>query len=147
MQMGQAQAAVGFEAGSANSPFGDYELNTAENEVVSATSKRAKLWGVIAIVIGVLHLMLGLGAIVKPGLAVYFVDGVIEIIVGSMFLGAASSFAAVVSTQGRDMPNMMKALLRLNTIFMIQIVVTGIGFMLGVLLVVVGVLLAASGAH
>ena len=58
-----------------------------------------------------------------------------------MFLGVGSSLNSVVNSQGNDVEHMMGALNKMSTAFMIQIITTIIGVILGAIFMVLGIVL------
>lgn len=127
--------------------YGNYEFNEAENAVIDKAAARAKLWGIISTVIGVLQVLSSCGAVANAGLATNFPSGVIAIIVGVTFLGVGNSLKAVVQTQGNDLMHMMQALDKMSSAFMVQIVCAIIGFVLtAIAFVIVAFVLVAAAA-
>ena len=142
------QAPYGMPAGMGPMPvqYGSYEFNDYENAVIDKAASRARTWGIISIVIGALQLMGALGAILSPGLVVYVPMGIVQIVVGTSFLGAGNALKAVVNTQGNDIPYVMQALEKLGSAFFVQIIVTVIGFVAVALIMVLAVFLIAGAA-
>ncbi len=129
--------------------FGNYEFNDQENAIIAKAAGRARLWGIISIIIGALYTISGFFFFLSPGLLTNFASGIKDIIVGIVFLGVAGSLTSVVQTQGNDVQHMMQALDKLSTSLMVQIIVTIVGVILGALLMgivaLVFVAAAASG--
>lgn len=126
--------------------YGQYEFNDYENSIVAKTAGRARLWGIISIVIGALYTLSGFLFFLSPGLITNFVTGIIGIVIGVVFLGVGSSLNSVVSSQGNDVEHMMNALNKMSTAFMIQIITTIVGVILGGIFMVLGILLVAAAA-
>lgn len=126
--------------------FGSYEFNDNENQIIGATAGRAKTWGVISIIIGALNTLMGFLFFLSPALLANLVSGIISIIVGIVFLGVGGSLNSVVQTQGNDIEHMMRALQKLSSAFMIQIVTTIIGAVLGAIVIVLAVFYFAAMA-
>lgn len=126
--------------------YGHYEFNALENSIIDKTARRAKLWGTISLVFGILQVLSSCAAVVNPGLASQFPTGVIAIVVGIVFMGVGTSLKNVVQTQGNDVGHMMRALEKLGNAFMIQIVCTIVGVVLIALFLAVLLFLAASVA-
>ena len=141
---GAPQGAPGMMSGS----FGNYEFNETENQIVDKTASRAKLWGVISIVVGSLNCVSSCGGFAKADLFLNLPSGIVGIIVGVAFLGVGNSLKQVVQTQGNDLMHMMQALQKMSSAFMVQIVCTIAGWVLGALvlagLVFLAVAIAAS---
>lgn len=126
--------------------YGNYEFNDRENAVIAKAAGRAKLWGIISIVVGVLYTLSGFFFFLSPGLLTNFASGIKDIIVGIVFIGVAGSLTSVVQTQGNDVQHMMQALDKLATSLMVQIIVTIVGVILGGILMVVGMLVLVAAA-
>ncbi|AKU96875.1 hypothetical protein AKJ09_03539 [Labilithrix luteola] len=126
--------------------FGHYEFNTLENSIIDKTARRAKLWGTISLVVGVLQVMSSCGALANPSFAAQFPSGVIAIVVGIVFMGVGTSLKNVVQTQGNDIPYMMQALEKLGNALLVQIVCTIVGVVLIALFVAVLVVFFAASA-
>ncbi len=114
--------------------YGTYEFNETENAVIDKTAGRAKLWGIISTVVGVLQICFSCGAVSRPDMATYLPTGIIAIVVGLTFLGVGNSLKSVVQTQGNDMAHMMQAMDKISTAFLIQIICTIIGAVLAVVI-------------
>ena len=129
--------------------YGTYEFNPYENSILTRTGSRAKLWGTISTVVGVLQIFGSCGMVSTPLLAAYLPAGIVAIVVGLTFIGAGSSLKAVVTTQGNDLMHLMQAMHKMSTAFIIQIVCVVIGFALAVIGIVLAMFVfavrAASG--
>ena len=127
--------------------YGNYEFNDTENAIIDKTASRAKLWGIISTTIGALQVVASCGAVASPGLATYFITGVIAIIVGVTFMGVGNSLKSVVNTQGSDLVHMMQALDKMSGAFLVQIVCAVIGFVLAaVAFVIIAFVIVAAAA-
>ncbi len=126
--------------------FGTYEFNDYENQIIGRTAGRARTWGIISIVIGALNTLIGFLFFLSPGLLVNLVSGIISIIIGAVFLGVGGSLSNVVNTQGNDIEHMMQAMQKLSSAFMIQIVTTIIGAVLGLIAIVLVIFVFAAMA-
>lgn len=126
--------------------YGNYEFNDMENAVIAKAAGRARMWGIISIVIGALYTLSGFFFFLSPTLLTNFASGIKDIIVGIVFLGVAGSLTSVVQTQGNDVQHMMQALDKLSTSLMVQIIVTIVGVILGALLMVLGMLFFVAAA-
>ena len=128
--------------------YGTYEFNDMENAIIEKTASRAKLWGIISIVIGALECMSSCGAFASAEYAKNLPVGIVGIVVGISFLGVGNSLKQVVQTQGNDSMHMMQALQKMSGAFMIQIICAIVGFALyiiaAVLITVFVVAVAAS---
>ena len=117
-------------------PMQGYEFTDQENIVIGATANRAKWWGWISLVCGVL---LTLGALfsftqsIGAGLEA-LLQGIPSVIVGAFFIKTAKSLQLVVDTQGDDVAHMMTAVQSLGAAFLVQLIVVGVAFVLGMIL-------------
>ena len=131
--------------------YGTYEFNDYENSVIAKTAGRAKLWGIISIVVGVVQILSSCGMFAKADLAANLPVGIVGIVVGVTFLGAANALNQVVTTQGNDMMYMMQALEKLSSAFIIQIICLVIGVILAAIILAIAlfvlVAVAASQSH
>lgn len=111
---------------------GSYEFNETENAIIDKAASRAKLWGIISIVIGALQCISSCGAVIPNnlGLATNLPAGIVAIVVGITFMGVGNSLKMVVQTQGNDLAHMMQALDKMSGAFMVQIVCAILGFVL-----------------
>lgn len=127
--------------------FGNYEFNDFENSIIDKTAGRAKLWGIIAAVIGSLQILGSCGMVANASYATYLPNGIVELVVGITFIGVGNSLKSVVQTQGNDMMHMMQAMQKLGSAFMIQIIATIVGIVLiGIIMVLVMFVLVAAAA-
>ena len=108
----------------AHQPFGQYEFNHSENQVLGALSTRVKVWGIIGIVIGGINALCGLFFFLAPSLLITLVSGVVQIVIGVTFVGAGQALSRVVETQGNDLAHLMKSAQTLSRAFVIQAVMT-----------------------
>lgn len=89
-----------------------YDLNVAENAVISKAGFWSRLLGIIMVVTGAAALM-----------NCDVVTFAINLAVAITFLGAATSLNMVVNTQGNDVQHMMMALAKLRNAFKIRVIV------------------------
>ncbi len=134
---------------------GRHEFDEAENRQIGETGRRAWLWGIVAIITGIL----GLGGVVlafafrvdlaAAGLdanwVTIFIVGLLPLVaanllVGGLYMGAGSALKAVVKTQGADVEHMMRGLGKLASAFFVEFAVGTVavvgGFAVGVVLAV-----------
>ena len=137
-----APAPMGYPGGG----FGTYEFNELENGIIGKTAGRAHTWGIISIVVDALNTLVGFLFIVSPSLLVNLVTGIVSIVVGVTFLGAGNSLQNVVQTQGNDMEHMMQAMQKMSSAFMVQIITTIVGFILGAIVMVIAIFVLAAVA-
>jgi hypothetical protein len=107
--------------------FGAYEFNAYENTIIGATARKAKLWGTISTVIGVLQLIGSCGMVKNPYWAGGLPAGIVAVVIGVTFVGVGRSLSHVVVTQGDDIKHLMQAMEKLGTAFTINIITTIIG--------------------
>jgi hypothetical protein len=124
--------------------FGKYEFNDMENSIIAKTAGRAKVWGIISIVIGALYLFSALFFFLSPGLLINVAPGIGGIIVGISFVGVGNSLTSVVQTQGNDVEHMMQAMQKLGTSFLTQIIVLIVQVVLVMLLMLLVFLVLAA---
>ena len=106
----------------------EYEFTARENAVVGRLGRRAKLWGWISAIGGVLCLfaaLLGmrLGAD-SSRILLFLLAALPQLSVGLSFLGAGRSLVGVVETRGNDVTLLMDALGNLTVAMKIQIAIT-----------------------
>lgn len=130
--MGFAQNPYGAPqmGGAMGGSYGNYEFNDMENSIIEKTAGRAKLWGIISIVVGALECMSSCGAFASLEYAKNLPIGIVGIVVGVSFLGVGNSLKMVVQTQGNDSMHMMQAMQKISGAFMIQIICAIVGFAL-----------------
>ncbi len=128
--------------------YGVYEFNDNENAIIDRAASRAKLWGIISTVLGVLQCLMSCFAVANPLLATNLPTGVVAVVVGITFMGVGNSLKQVVQTQGNDLMHMMQALDKMGSAFMVQIVCAIVGFALMAIgfFVLIFVVLAAAAA-
>lgn len=110
--------------------YGSYEFNELENAILTRTAARAKLWGVISVVLGVTQMVGSCGMLASSSLGLLLPIGIVALIVGMTFIGVGNSLDSAARTQGRDMPHLMAAMQKLTTAFTVQIVCNVIGVVL-----------------
>jgi hypothetical protein len=142
-------------AGGPSRPAG-YEFSEAENVTLASTAQYARWWGMISIVGGVLMVlgagvvllafgamqslasgsagMAGLpkGALMGALLASIGPLGIVYLVSGVLYLQSGNALQQVVDTQGDDMPLCMRAMQTLSRALMIEAIVTGLAFLVGV---------------
>jgi hypothetical protein len=136
----------GAPMGMAPVQYGTYEFNDAENAIIGKTAGRAKLFGIISIVLGALYSMSSCGACAKADLLMNLPQGVIGIVVGIFFIGVGNSLQNVVNTQGNDIQHIMEALQKMGTAFLVQIITWIVGFALGLIVFALIFLVFAAAA-
>jgi len=155
------QAPGVYDAGPLGQPGvgpSQYEFDAAENRVIARTAKLARLWGVLALVVGAL-LLAAIGAVIavageiasEVGTDRWTVVGIaaglaplvlVDLVIGGLYIAAGGSLKAVVDTAGSDVPHLMAGVNRLANAFRIEAIVTAIALVGGIIL---GAWIAAQG--
>jgi hypothetical protein len=115
-------------------PFGSYEFNAYENAILAKTASRARQWGFISALLGVLSMTASCGVIARAEMAASLPVGLVGVIVGFTFVGVGNALRDAVRTRGSDLAHVMLALQKLGAAFMIQTLCTAIAFALAVIL-------------
>ena len=115
------------------SPGDNYEFTEAQNVEFRNAAYWIGIMGRLAIVCGVL-MSLGIIALRFDLL----IQGIVSIIIGIWTLNVASAFKRVADTTGRDVENMIEAVLNLKKLYRLQVV------LIVIVIVAVLVLLAVS---
>lgn len=133
---------------------GHYEFTADENETIALVGSRAKLWGIISIVTGVLALvglvvaLLFKDELIEHGLEANYVTVFVvalvpivltHLVISMLYMGAGKSLQAVVHTQGNDIEHLMQSLDKLGTAFLVEF---GIGMLAVVVSTGIGVQMA-----
>ena len=109
-----------------------YEFTESQNEVILATGSRAKLWGTLVLVLGVLMIpgmiwalsrASGLGLLAAAAYAYLLVNCSI---IGICFLQAGRSLTVVAETEGSDITHLMSSMSSLGRAFSVLILITGL---------------------
>lgn len=120
---------------------GSYEFGEPEERVIGAAARWVGWYSWIALVFGVLFAVTGIASL--PGGAGSLALGLVFILAGFLFRGAAASMKSVVTTSGRDVEHLMVAMARLTSAFKVQVILTLLALVVGV---VAGLLLGQGGA-
>ena len=133
---------------------GLYEFTEAQNLVVARAGSRARQWGVISVLTGVLALA---GLIItlifreeliahglEPSYTTTFIVALTPVvlthlIIAVLYVKAGASLEAVVATQGNDVEHLMRSLHKLGTAFLVEF---AIGMIAAVVSVALGVQMA-----
>lgn len=125
--------------GAAASP-GGYEFNQWENATIAKVGSRARTWGIMSIVFGVLliggaALLFAYGQkeakLVPIGGAVLAI-GIQPIVSGAFYIAAGSTLSSVVYSQGNDIPLMLQALRKLTHAVRIEAIAAVVTVLVGV---------------
>lgn len=132
---------------------GSYEFNEYENTIIARAAKFSKAWGIIAVILGVVLLIMMIfgvaGSLLLAGdlddAAATFMLPVVAIgalgpiafvnlITGWYYLASGRAFQDVVDTRGNDVAHLMTALSKVAGAFKIEVIILIIAFALGILL-------------
>jgi hypothetical protein len=106
----------------------EYEFGHAENLVIGSTANRARIFGILCAISGVLELLAAIAnltGLVEGNIAAFLAPtGVFNIVLGVLLTRMSTSMSKVVTTTGSDVTLMMDALENLGKAFLIQIVAT-----------------------
>jgi len=134
-----------------------YEFSAIENLTIAKTAKISKVWGVFALLIGVLVLIAIAVAMafardiawemgVEPTMIMGVIAGLsplalVDLVIGGLYIASGGSLRKVVDTRGNDVTLMLSGLNRLANAFMIEAIVTVVALIGGLIL---GLALASS---
>ncbi len=128
---------------------GQYEFSLLENSTIDKTGRRARIWGVISLIIGVLLLLgglvlvaglldlpAGIGAALAPlVLAVLVPLGIVYLVMGKLYMDSGQALRLVVTTEGNDVELMLRGIDKMANAFRIEVILTVValaaGFILG----------------
>jgi hypothetical protein len=111
-----------------------YEFTTSQNVEFSAAGFWMRIVGIIEIVGGALACLW-----IFAGRIDLFIQGIVTIILGSLTLRAALAFWRVAESSGRDIENVMEAVVNLKKLYRLQVVL----ILIGVALVLIVISLSA----
>lgn len=117
-----------------------YEFNSSQNELIADLVKKMRFVSYFLIVMGVLGIIGGLITFLAGGLA-GIVQGVVYLLIGIWTLNAAKSFDKIVTTEGRDIENLMGALGELRKLYGLQYWLLMIAVVLFIIAIVAAILL------
>jgi hypothetical protein len=131
-----------------------------ENLTIENVAKYARLWGICSLISGVLVLIMGIVITIAAGAvaaAAHATDGpmsnpaalgaigvaliptaLVSIIGGFFYLKSGAALRSVVQTQGDDIRLMMDAIRSLTTALKIEAIAMAVGFVLGLVIGIVG---------
>lgn len=114
-----------------------YEFGEAENVRIGEAATWTRAAGIVDVVFAAFAVVGAMLSMKSAGLQAVglLIGAAIYLAVGSSLISAASSFTAVVRTEGNDMPNMLTALGKLKTAFKVQVIVVMVTVVLGLLAV------------
>jgi hypothetical protein len=98
-------------------PAPQYEFTPGQNVVIGDLARKMSLVGMVLIVIGVLSILGALGRLIGGYFEGGFLGGLLFILIGVWTRGAADDFRMIVSTEGRDVTHLMRALENLRKMY------------------------------
>jgi hypothetical protein len=125
-----------------------YEFSEAQNQVIGDLANKMGTVGLVLIVLGVLLFAGGILHLFRQPAEGSILGGVVYILFGVWTRGAANSFQGIVTTQGRDISNLMSALvdlLKMYTVMYILILVVAVMALVWLLVVTVMALMGKTG--
>ena len=131
------------DSGDPPSQGAEYEFKQAENLVIGACAHRARIFGILCTISGVIHVgavALALAGFIEASGIVYLLPtAVFNIVLGVLLFRASTALSKVVTTAGSDVTLMMSALTNLSKAFIVQIVLTAV-----VLVAITGTIVALA---
>ncbi len=131
------------DAGDAPSQGVEYEFRQSENLVIGACAHRARIFGILCTISGVVHVVavaMALAGVIEASGIVYLLPtAVFNIVLGILLFRASTALSKVVTTAGSDVTLMMSALTNLSKAFIVQIVLTAV-----VLVAITGTIVALT---
>ena len=138
------------EAGVRPLSDGSYEFSSIENGAIDKVGSRARVWGIISLVVGVLVVVALLAVFAMAGelgplagkarmaLLALAPLGLVYLVMGWLYITAGQAMRAVVATEGNDVEHLMRGLDKLGSAFRLEVILTIVavvaGFVLGVVL-------------
>ena len=132
---------------------GVYEFGGYENMVIDKCGRKAHLWGIISLIVGVLLVLLLGGALIAFETSVDAADlppdmplsknlirglliGLLPIAVGNLVMGklymdSGNALKQVVTTQGNDVELLMRGLDRMGKAFRIEVFMSAVAMVIG----------------
>ena len=132
--------------GQENLSSGQYEFGPYESVAIDKMGSRTRVWGIFSLIMGVL-MTLGLlgfavvlatkggkGAAAAAGIIVAgFPFAIVQLATGYFYFTAGDRLREVHATQGADVEHLMHGLQKLTHAFRIEVIVTAITLVLGLL--------------
>ena len=124
---------------------GKYEFGHYENATIDKVAGRARIWGMISLIVGVLCVLSALGSaifsaqlpaeltkILLPiALAVLLPMGVVYLVMGKLYMDSGAELKQVVATQGNDVELMMRGINKMAGAFRIETIMTLVALVAG----------------
>lgn len=137
-----------FAATAAPSPSREFEFGAAENEVFTRLAGSMRFVGTASIALAVLTILSAAASGATGGMrALPFIVGesvgaAVMVVMGVWLRGASQSIAAIVSTEGRDVAHLMRAMGDLARMFLLQRTIFIVAFVVFALAIVASILVA-----
>jgi hypothetical protein len=123
-----------------------YEFGPAEEQQIARLAKYVRLWGIVALTLGVLGIGLfvavwifvaGSGSLRGGFLLTSFIAMapvlVVNALIAFLYIGAGKALRRVVDTQREDVPHLLDGLARLSGAFRIETILGSIGLVAGLI--------------
>jgi len=124
---------------------GQYEFGHYENAAIDKVAGRARIWGMISLITGVLCLIGAIGValfgakmpaevskILLPiALAVLLPMGIVYLVRGKLYMDSGAELKQVVATQGNDVELMMRGINKMAGAFRIETIMTVVALVVG----------------
>jgi hypothetical protein len=118
-------------------PAAQYEFTEGQNVVIGDLARKMDLVGLVLIVMGVLSLIGGIARLFGGYFEGGILGGILYILVGVWTRKAAGEFRLIVTTQGRDVSHLMRALENVRKIYdLIYVIIVVIAILVLIALVV-----------
>jgi ABC-type Na+ efflux pump permease subunit len=143
------------EAGVRPLSDGEYEFSVVENGTIDKVGSRARIWGIISLVVGVLVVVAlvvvfamagqlgGLAGKARLLLLAFAPVGLVYLVMGWLYITAGQAMRDVVATQGKDVEHLMQGLDKLGSAFRLEVILTIVAVVAGFVL---GMAMAGSNA-
>jgi hypothetical protein len=92
----------------------EYEFTANQNNIISELARKMNLVGVFLVIVGILGLIGGLIGNTEGG---SFIQGLLNLLMGKFTIDGAKAFQKVVSTQGKDISNLMEGLHSVSKVY------------------------------
>lgn len=139
---------IAVNGGSAGTALaGGYEFGELENTTIYSCGRRARTWGIVAMVGGILCLigllfamvmLVGTTAKVRV-LAIGLPTVIVLLAIARRYMDAGDALIRVPTSQDNDVEHLLTALNDLAVVFKVEVIITLIGFVAGITTAVAGV--------
>jgi hypothetical protein len=125
---------------------GHYEFDPVESQSIEKLGGRARLWGIISLVVGI-AVTAGLGVLLVfadaigneiPAIYLHAAIGVmvpvmiVHFAVAALYIGSGSALLRVARSQGNDVENLLDGLGRMGTAFKVEFIVSVVAIAVGI---------------